>query len=119
MERSDLNALGKGQPADNKHSHHPPIYFFLMSAAPANKTTSLRLTSNQDSRCHGCHGAWRVIQVQHVSRHLVKLVHRILKHEGHRHIGELGGWGGIQKRKERTVSDTCSFMYTHPPCIKG
>lgn len=31
---SDLNVLGKGQPADNKHSHRS----FLMSAAPANET---------------------------------------------------------------------------------
>lgn len=52
--------------------------------------TSLRLTANQHRRCHGSHGAWRVIQVQHVPRHLVKLVHCILKHEGNHHIGELG-----------------------------
>lgn len=52
--------------------------------------TSLGLTANQHGRCHGSHSAWRVIQVQHVSRHLVKLVHCILKHEGHDHIGDLG-----------------------------
>lgn len=63
---------------------------------PCQCNTSLGLTANQHGRCHGSHSAWRVIQVQHVSRHLVKLVHCILKHEGHHHIGDLGKQRGRQ-----------------------
>lgn len=79
-----------------------------MSMGTCQCNTSLGLTANQHRRCHGSHSAWRVIQVQHVSRHLVKLVHCILKHEGHRHIGELGRqrgreetFRGEEKKKQR------------------
>lgn len=62
---------------------------------------SLGLTANQHSRCHGSHSAWRIIQVQHVSRHLVKLVHCILKHEGHYHIGDLGRQRGEEEKHSK------------------
>lgn len=89
----DMNVLGKvslqiiGSPTVPSDEHRT-----------CQCNTSLGLTANQHGRCHGSHSAWRVIQVQHVSRHLVKLVHCILKHEGHNHIGDLGG----QRRREET-----------------
>ncbi len=49
-----------------------------------------------------------------MSRHLVKLVHCILKHEGHHHIGDLGRQRGREetfgeeegKKREETVSNS-------------
>lgn len=79
----DKKLFRKGQPA------------FNMQHASQNKAKHLPrqeqagLTANQHSRCHSRHRVWRIAQVQHVSRHLVQAVHRIFKHEGHRHIGHL------------------------------
>lgn len=79
----DTKLLGKGQLALNmQHASQNEVKHLPRQEQAV-------LTANQNSRCHGGHRVWRVVQVQHVSRHLVQAVHRIFKHEGHHHIGYL------------------------------
>ncbi len=104
----DTKLLGKGQLALN------------MQHASQNKVKHLprqeqaALTANQNSRCHGGHRVRRVAQVQHVSRHLVQVVHHIFKHEGHHHVGYLE-----DKQRKGEVEVSMPNVFLGSECTDG